>query len=104
MAGSLDRSVDPAPVFRIEPAVAGALDWRDPVTLRFRPAAPLPAGASYTVTLSDEFDAMDGSRLERPFTFGATLAVDPSHRLVRPRGGSPWRCGSATSAGGRWTG
>jgi uncharacterized protein YfaS (alpha-2-macroglobulin family) len=69
VAGSLDRSVDPARIFRIEPAVAGTLDWRDPVTLRFRPAAPLPAGGSFTVTVSDGFDAMDGSRLERPYRF-----------------------------------
>ena len=39
VAGSLDRTVDPRAVFRIAPVVAGTVDWRDPVTLRFRPAA-----------------------------------------------------------------
>jgi uncharacterized protein YfaS (alpha-2-macroglobulin family) len=67
VAGSLDRSVDPAGIFRIEPAVRGRLDWRDPVTLRFRPDTPLPANASYTVTVSDRFEAMDGSRLRAPY-------------------------------------
>ncbi|HKU62736.1 MAG TPA: alpha-2-macroglobulin family protein [Gemmatimonadales bacterium] len=63
VAGSLDRSVDPRGIFRIEPAVDGRLDWRDPVTLRFRPDAPLPASSAYTITVSDRFEAMDGSRL-----------------------------------------
>jgi uncharacterized protein YfaS (alpha-2-macroglobulin family) len=67
VAGSLDRSVDPAGIFRIEPAVRGRLDWRDPVTLRFRPDAPLPPNAAYTITVSDRFEAMDGSRLRTPY-------------------------------------
>jgi alpha-2-macroglobulin len=67
VAGSLDRSVDPGGIFRIEPAVRGRLDWRDPVTLRFRPEAPLPANTSYTITVSDRFEAMDGSRLPAPY-------------------------------------
>ena len=41
VAGSLDRTVDPRALLAIAPAVAGTTDWRDPVTLRFRPAAPL---------------------------------------------------------------
>src|SRR5262245_5467799 len=68
-AGSLDRSVDPRAVFAIEPAVAGTVDWRDPVTLRFRPAAPLTPNTTYTVTVADAFAAMDGSRLARPYRF-----------------------------------
>ncbi len=41
VAGSLDRTVDPKAIFSVAPATPGTLDWRDPVTLRFRPAAPL---------------------------------------------------------------
>ena len=67
VAGSLDRTVDPRGLFRIEPAVPGTVDWRDPVTLRFRPAAPLPADREFTITVADRFQAMDGSRLARPF-------------------------------------
>ncbi len=69
VAGSLDRTVDPRAVFIIAPAVAGTVDWRDPVTLRFRPAAPLSPNTSYTVTVADRFEAMDGSRLSRPYSF-----------------------------------
>jgi uncharacterized protein YfaS (alpha-2-macroglobulin family) len=69
VAGSLDRTVDPHAVFTIAPAVPGTLDWRDPVTIRFRPAAPLPANASYIVTLATTFTAMDGSRLASPYSF-----------------------------------
>ncbi|HEY9504344.1 MAG TPA: hypothetical protein VIQ27_00120, partial [Gemmatimonadales bacterium] len=67
VAGSLDRTVDPRGLFRIEPSVPGTVDWRDPVTVRFRPAAPLPADREFTITISDRFQAMDGSRLSRPF-------------------------------------
>src|SRR5687768_9172532 len=63
VAGSLDRTVDPRPILTIEPAVAGRAEWRDPVTLRFRPSAPLTPGAGYRVAVSDRFEAMDGSRL-----------------------------------------
>jgi uncharacterized protein YfaS (alpha-2-macroglobulin family) len=69
VAGSLDRSVDPERIFSISPSVTGAVDWRDPVTLRFRPAAPLASNTRYTVTLSNDFTAMDASRLPRPYRF-----------------------------------
>ncbi|MBA3317904.1 MAG: hypothetical protein H0T50_07400, partial [Gemmatimonadales bacterium] len=89
VAGSLDRTVDPRGLFRIDPAVAGEVDWRDPVTLRFRPAAPLPADRSFTVTVSNRFEAMDGSRLAAPFVHSfrvrgsrilAGFPVGPSER------------------------
>src|SRR6476619_165990 len=69
VAGSLDRTVDPRAVFSIAPAVPGTLDWRDPVTIRFRPAAPLPPNATYTVTVATAFTAMDGSRLPAPYSY-----------------------------------
>lgn len=80
VAGSLDRSVDPATVLRIEPAVRGRLEWRDPVTIRLRPSAMLTAGTTYTVTIANTFRAMDGSALAEPYRFsfraqGATLLM-----------------------------
>ena len=74
VAGSLDRAVDPRTVLRVEPAVAGRLEWRDPVTIRLVPTAPLRADTRYTVTVDTTFVAMDGSRLEAParFTFRVT--------------------------------
>jgi uncharacterized protein YfaS (alpha-2-macroglobulin family) len=69
VAGSLDRSVDPRAVLSLAPAVPGVVDWRDPVTLRFRPAAPLTPNAVYTVTVANGFAAMDGSRLRGPYVF-----------------------------------
>ena len=92
VAGSLDRSVDPRAIFSIQPAVAGTVDWRDPVTLRFRPAAPLAPNASYTVTVTNGFAAMDGSRLREPYAFTfrvrgpRVLAGSP----IGPNGGSPY--------------
>ncbi|HKN68631.1 MAG TPA: Ig-like domain-containing protein, partial [Gemmatimonadaceae bacterium] len=69
VAGSLDRSVDPASIFHVEPAVRGRLEWRDPVTIRLTPSAPLPGDARYTVTVSNNFRAMDGSALAEPYQF-----------------------------------
>jgi len=69
VAGSLDRSVDPAAIFHIEPAVRGRLEWRDPVTLRLTPGAPLAGSTRYTVTLRNTFKAMDGSALAEPYQF-----------------------------------
>jgi uncharacterized protein YfaS (alpha-2-macroglobulin family) len=69
VAAALDSTVDPSAIFRITPRVAGRLEWRDPVTIRFHPLAPLPAGVTYTVRVADTFRAMDGSRLAEPYTF-----------------------------------
>ncbi|HEX8694584.1 MAG TPA: MG2 domain-containing protein [Longimicrobium sp.] len=69
VAGGLDEAVDAQALFRIEPAVAGKAEWRDPVTLRFTPAAPLRPGATYRVSVANTFRAMDGSRLPRPLRF-----------------------------------
>src|SRR3954469_15496297 len=61
VAGSLDRSVDPATILRIEPGVRGRIEWRDPVTIRLRPNEALASGTRYTVTVANTFRAMDGS-------------------------------------------
>ena len=46
VAGSLDRTVDPRQILTVEPGVAGRAEWRDPVTLRLRPSAPLAPNAT----------------------------------------------------------
>jgi alpha-2-macroglobulin len=66
VAGSLDKSVDPRTVLTIEPVLAGTWDWRDPVTVRFRPARPLSSGQTLNVTVQPGFTAMDGSTLAAP--------------------------------------
>jgi uncharacterized protein YfaS (alpha-2-macroglobulin family) len=67
VAGSLDKSVDPRSVLTLEPALAGTWDWRDPVTLRFRPGRPLEAGQAFNLTIKTGFTAMDGSGLAEPY-------------------------------------
>ena len=74
VVGSLDRTVDPAAILAIEPSVSGTLEWRDPVTLRFKPTDPLSAGVSYVVTVNPSFSALDGSRLAEPYRFGFRVA------------------------------
>ena len=69
VAGSLDRTVDPARVLSITPAIAGTMEWRDPITVRFIPAGLLTPDTRYTVTVATTFEAMDGSTLEAPYEF-----------------------------------
>jgi len=95
VAGSLDRSVDPKAVLVIDPALPGTFDWRDPVTVRFRPATPLPPSLTVRVTVSTEFQAMDGSSLAEPYRFsfrvrgprvlsGLPAGPDQSARFLEP--------------------
>ncbi|HEY7026118.1 MAG TPA: Ig-like domain-containing protein, partial [Gemmatimonadales bacterium] len=69
VAGSLDRTVDAASIFKTEPSIEGRLEWRDPVTLRLVPVKPLRPGSTYKVTVANRFEAMDGSQLAEPFQF-----------------------------------
>src|SRR5687767_2702344 len=69
VAGSLDRTVDPASIFRIEPSAPGRLEWRDPVTIRFTPTALLQSGSTYTVSVAPTFRAMDGSALSEGYSY-----------------------------------
>jgi hypothetical protein len=66
VAGSLDRTVDPAGIVRVQPGIDGTIQWRDPVTIVLTPRAPLQADTRYTVTVSTAFAAMDGSRRDGP--------------------------------------
>jgi len=85
VAAGLDATIDPASIFRLEPAVAGRLEWRDPVTIRFTPSEPLEPGAVYTITISPDVRAVDGSALERAYRH--TFRVSPPRVLT----GSPVR-------------
>ncbi len=96
VAGSLDRTVDPAAIFSISPGVRGKLEWRDPITLRFVPAGLLEPGTAYTVTVAPAFTAMDGSRLAEPFVHSfrvrgpevlATSVSQGNSRYLRPDAG-----------------
>ena len=83
--GRLDARVDAARLFHIEPAVPGRVAWRDPITIRFVPDGPLTPGDSFTVTIDSAFEALDGGRLERPFSF--TFRVPGPRLLARTFGG-----------------
>jgi hypothetical protein len=91
VAGGLDETVDPKSIFSIEPAVAGRVEWRDPVTLRFTPAAPLPPGADFRVRIGDNFAAWTArgcpSRTSSPFSVerARVLAGDPVGPNQNPR-------------------
>jgi len=82
IAAGVESAIDPQTIFRIEPRVNGRLDWRDPVTLRFRPPVALPVGRTFTVTIANTFQALDGSRLDQPYTF--------TFRVRGPRVADAW--------------
>ncbi|MGH7469777.1 MAG: MG2 domain-containing protein, partial [Longimicrobiales bacterium] len=90
-----DSAVSASSIFRIEPNIAGKVEWRDPVTLRFVPAAPLVADAEYRVRIANGFKALDGSRLEQPYSF--TVRV----RAPTVLGGFPLGTGSHVQIGER---
>ena len=69
VAPALDSTIRAASVFHIEPAVPGTAVWRDPITIRFVPAAPLQPGTRYTVTIDARLQAPDGSRIAAPSSF-----------------------------------
>ena len=95
VAGSLDQSVDPATVLTVTPAIQGTLEWRDPVTIRLKPVAPLRPGATYAVTVNPGFAALDGSHLAEPYRFafrvsgprvlsGLPVGPDASPKFLTP--------------------
>src|SRR5690349_15263413 len=69
VVGSLDRTPDPARIVRVEPSMPARIEWRDPTTLRIIPVRPLTPGERYRFTLSNDFTAIDGGRLEAPYEF-----------------------------------
>ncbi len=69
VAGSLDDAVTASSIVRIDPAISARFEWRDPVTLRVVPDAPLPRGQTFQVVVSPDFRAMDGSSLAEPYRF-----------------------------------
>ena len=64
VVGSLDRTPDATRIVRVEPSIPAQIQWRDPATLRIIPNEPLTPGGRYRVTVSNEFTAIDGGRLE----------------------------------------
>ena len=87
VAGSLDRSVDPAAIFRIAPAVPGRAEWRDPVTLRFPAGGVRSRRAGATPSPSPTASAaMDGSRLAEPYSYTFTVTrARAAHRTAGER-------------------
>ncbi len=69
VAGALDDAIEARAVVSVSPEIAGRYEWRDPVTVRIVPTAPLPRGARYTVRVSDTVRAMDGSSLASTYAF-----------------------------------
>ncbi|MFN0177971.1 MAG: MG2 domain-containing protein [Gemmatimonadales bacterium] len=91
VAGSLDQSVDPTTIVTVDPTIPGVWEWRDPVTLRLRPQAPLRSGTTYAVTVQPSFASLDGSRLAEPHRFAfrvsgpQVLASEPVADGYEPR-------------------
>src|SRR5579862_7119016 len=83
VAPHLDASIDPRKVLSASPAFVGRAQWLDPVTLILRPLEILPAGQRYSVTVSTNVVAADGSRLRSAYTF-AFHTPGPRALAARP--------------------
>jgi len=77
VAGALDSTVSAARVFHVTPQVAGSAVWRDPITIRFIPSAPLAPGARYTITIDTSLRALDGTHFASSYQF--------DFRVIGPR-------------------
>jgi alpha-2-macroglobulin len=69
VAGRLDETVPAKGLLRVEPAIAGRVEWRDPITIRLVPEAPLTPGTTYQVVVDTSFRAVDGGQLVEPYRF-----------------------------------
>lgn len=96
VAGSVERAPDPNTFVRVEPALAGVIQWRDPQTIRIIPNEALPRLGRYTITVG-AFSAADGGRLTAPYvftvhTFGPRFVgqlpalYGPAGELIEPNG------------------
>ena len=64
VAASVERAPDPNTFVRVEPALSGVIQWRDPQTIRIIPNEP-PRSGRHTITIG-VFSAEDGGRLTAP--------------------------------------
>ncbi|HET8733519.1 MAG TPA: MG2 domain-containing protein, partial [Anaeromyxobacteraceae bacterium] len=89
-------AVRPAPAVLAPPAV-GEWRWLGSSSVEFAPAAPLPEGTRFTVTVPAGLKALDGSVLAEPFSW--TFETPPPAILsADPRDGWAWvRPGDAFS-------
>ncbi len=83
-----DRDAAKPPQARIEPAVKGAWKWIGSSSIEFAPDEVLPYATKFTVTLGDGLVAVDGEKLQKPYTFSFET-VHP--RVVRSDPEAGWR-------------
>ncbi|MCB9452673.1 MAG: Ig-like domain-containing protein [Anaerolineaceae bacterium] len=78
-----DMSTLPSPI-TIVPSVAGTGEWLNTSIYVFRPETALAGGTSYTVSVNDSLQAIDGSTLAAPVKWSFTT-VDPAVLETSPR-------------------
>lgn len=64
-----DTTPVPENALTVSPRVEGTLRWEGTQTLVFAPAAPLPMGTAFTVTVAAGLKAVGGDALEEAFTW-----------------------------------
>jgi uncharacterized protein YfaS (alpha-2-macroglobulin family) len=74
---------------RIEPRPKGDWRWLGSAAVEFVPAEPLPPATAFTVTVSADLTAIDGSRQESPFRY-AFATSRPALDSTEPGEGYPW--------------
>jgi alpha-2-macroglobulin len=77
------------PELRFDPPLAGSATWLDPVTVLFRPAAPLRSGARYHATLAAKLTDLGGGELGRDIVWSFSTPP-PSVLATTPTDGARW--------------
>lgn len=68
---------------KLDPAIPGRGEWIDTSIYVFRPDEPLPAGATITARLGNDFSDLTGANLREPFAWSFTTA-EPRVISVEP--------------------
>ncbi|WP_168210773.1 Ig-like domain-containing alpha-2-macroglobulin family protein [Persicimonas caeni] len=83
-----------APIFQIEPKLAGTYHWMGSRTAVFHPKEELPKATHFKVTVPAGTESLDGNALAQDYTFGfrtpflqvSRVRSHPDYRKLRPEG------------------
>jgi hypothetical protein len=84
-----DRDATKPPAIRIEPAIEGEWKWIGTSSVEFAPKTDFPWATHFTVTVDAGLTAVDGTKLEQPYSFSFDT-TEPRLERTDPRDGWRW--------------
>jgi hypothetical protein len=90
---------------KLNPAVEGKGEWLGTAIYAFRPAKPLAGGTLYTATIDGALKDVDGTPLDKPYSWTFTTVPPQILSLSPPltRTWSSWRARSSFNSTSQWT-